>query len=192
MKFNPHKYQQFAIDFIIHNPIVAILLDMGMGKTVITLMAIQFLMYETFEVSKVLVVCPLRVTRTWRDEIEKWEELRGLTYSVVTGTAAQRKKALEKNADIFIINRDNLQWLIEKSGMPFDFDMVVLDELSSFKNHMTARHKALMKVRPKIQRIIGLTGTPAPNGLMDMFDSRRAELLKLPNRKPNKEEQDNE
>ena len=169
MKFNPHKYQRFAIDFIIHNPIVAILLDMGMGKTVITLMAIQFLMYETFEVSKVLVVCPLRVTRTWRDEIEKWEELRGLTYSVVTGTAAQRKKALEKNADIFIINRDNLQWLIEKSGMPFDFDMVVLDELSSFKNHMTTRHKALMKVRPKIQRIIGLTGTPAPNGLMDMF-----------------------
>ena len=140
MKFNPHKYQRFAIDFIIHNPIVAILLDMGMGKTVITLMAIQFLMYETFEVSKVLVVCPLRVTRTWRDEIEKWEELRGLTYSVVTGTAAQRKKALEKNADIFIINRDNLQWLIEKSGMPFDFDMVVLDELSSFKYHMTARH----------------------------------------------------
>lgn len=174
MRFNPHKYQQYAIDFITHNPIVAILLDMGMGKTVITLMAIQFLMYETFEVSKVLVVCPLRVTRTWRDEIEKWEQLKGLTYSVVTGTVAQRKQALNTNADIYIINRDNLQWLIEKSGVPFDFDMVVLDELSSFKNHMTGRHKALMKVRPKVQRIVGLTGTPAPNGLMDMFAEFKA------------------
>ena len=174
MRFNPHKYQQFAIDFIIHNPIVAILLDMGMGKTALTLMAIQFLMYETFEVSKVLVVCPLRVTRTWRDEIEKWDQLRGLTYSIVTGTAAQRKKALSKDADIYIINRDNLQWLIEKSGLPFDFDMVVLDELSSFKNHMTARHKAFMKVRPRISRVVGLTGTPAPNGLMDMFAEFKA------------------
>ena len=174
MRFNPHKYQQFAIDFIIHNPIVAILLDMGMGKTALTLMAIQFLMYETFEVSKVLVVCPLRVTRTWRDEIEKWDQLRGLTYSIVTGTAAQRKKALNTDADIYIINRDNLQWLIEKSGLPFDFDMVVLDELSSFKNHMTARHKAFMKVRPRISRVVGLTGTPAPNGLMDMFAEFKA------------------
>ena len=144
------------------------------GKTVITLMAIQYLIYEVFEVSKVLVVCPLRVTRTWRDEIEKWDQLRGLTYSIVTGTAAQRKKALSKDADIYIINRDNLQWLIEKSGLPFDFDMVVLDELSSFKNHMTARHKAFMKVRPRISRVVGLTGTPAPNGLMDMFAEFKA------------------
>ena len=137
-------------------------------------MAIQYLIYEVFEVSKVLVVCPLRVTRTWRDEIEKWDQLRGLTYSIVTGTAAQRKKALSKDADIYIINRDNLQWLIEKSGLPFDFDMVVLDELSSFKNHMTARHKAFMKVRPRISRVVGLTGTPAPNGLMDMFAEFKA------------------
>lgn len=137
-------------------------------------MTIQFLMYETFEVSKVLVVCPLRVTRTWRDEIEKWDQLRGLTYSIVTGTAAQRKKALNNDADIYIINRDNLQWLIEKSGLPFDFDMVVLDELSSFKNHLTARHKAFMKVRPRISRVVGLTGTPAPNGLMDMFAEFKA------------------
>lgn len=132
-------------------------------------MAIWHLMYETFEVTKVLVVCPLRVTRTWRDEIEKWEQLNSLTYSVVTGTAAERKKALDVDADIYIINRDNLPWLIEKSGVAFDFDMVVLDELSSFKNHMTARHKSLMKVRPKVERMVGLTGTPAPNGLMDMF-----------------------
>lgn len=169
MKFKPHNYQQFAIDFISNNPIAAILLDMGMGKTAITLMAIQYLMYETFEVSKVLVICPLRVTRTWRDEIGKWEQLQGLRYSIVTGTATQRKKALAADADIYIINRENVPWLVDKSGVPFSFDMVVIDELSSFKNHQTARHKALMKVRSGIQRIVGLTGTPASQGLMDLF-----------------------
>lgn len=169
MRFKPHNYQQFAIDFIINNPIAAILLDMGMGKTAITLMAIQYLMYETFEVSKVLVICPLRVTRTWRDEIQKWEQLHGLRFSIVTGTASQRKKALSADADIYIINRENVPWLVDKSGVPFSFDMVVIDELSSFKNHQTARHKALMKVRSQIQRIVGLTGTPASQGLMDLF-----------------------
>ena len=169
MRFKPHNYQQFAIDFITSHPIAAILLDMGMGKTAITLMAIQYLMYETFEVSKVLVICPLRVTRTWRDEIQKWEQLQGLSYSIVTGTATQRKKALAADADIYIINRENVPWLVDKSGVPFSFDMVVIDELSSFKNHQTARHKALMKVRSQIQRIVGLTGTPASQGLMDLF-----------------------
>lgn len=169
MRFKPHNYQQFAIDFITNNPITAILLDMGMGKTAITLMAIQYLMYETFEVSKVLVICPLRVTRTWRDEIQKWEQLQGLSYSIVTGTATQRKKALAADADIYIINRENVPWLVDKSGAPFSFDMVVIDELSSFRNHQTARHKALMKVRSGIQRIVGLTGTPASQGLMDLF-----------------------
>lgn len=169
MRFKPHNYQQFAIDFITNNPIAAILLDMGMGKTAITLMAIQYLMYETFEVSKVLVICPLRVTRTWRDEIQKWEQLHGLRFSVVTGTATQRKKALAADADIYIINRENVPWLVDKSGVPFSFDMVVIDELSSFKNYQTARHKALMKVRSQIQRIVGLTGTPASQGLMDLF-----------------------
>lgn len=169
MKFKPHNYQQFAIDFITSHPIAAILLDMGMGKTAITLMAIHYLMYETFEVSKVLVICPLRVTRTWRDEIEKWEQLHGLRYSIVTGTATKRKKALSADADIYIINRENIPWLIDKSGVPFSFDMVVIDELSSFKNHQTARHKALMKVRPFIKRIVGLTGTPASQGLGDLF-----------------------
>ena len=169
MRFKPHNYQQFAIDFITNNPIAAILLDMGMGKTAITLMAIQYLMYETFEVNKVLVICPLRVTRTWRDEIEKWEQLHGLRYSIVTGTATQRKKALSVDADIYIINRENVPWLVDKSGVPFAFDMVVIDELSSFKNHQTARHKALMKVRSGIQRIVGLTGTPASQGLGDLF-----------------------
>ena len=169
MRFKPHNYQQFAIDFIINNPIAAILLDMGMGKTAITLMAIQYLMYEAFEVNKTLVICPLRVTKTWRDEINKWEQLSGLTFSIVTGTATQRKKALMVDADIYIINRENLPWLVDKSGNPFDFDMVVIDELSSFKNHQTARHKAMMKVRSKVQRIVGLTGTPASQGLMDCF-----------------------
>ena len=169
MRFKPHNYQQYAIDFIINNPVAAILLDMGMGKTAITLMAIQHLIYESFEVSKVLVISPLRVTRTWRDEIHKWQQLSGLRYSVVTGTAAQRIRALQADADIYIVNRENLSWVVDKSGVPFDFQMVVIDELSSFKNHQTARHKALMKVRPKIHRIVGLTGTPASQGLMDLF-----------------------
>ena len=161
MKFKPHSYQQYAIDFILQNPIAAILLDMGMGKTALTLMSIKCLMYELFEVRNVLVICPLRVTRTWRDEIEKWDELRGLSYSVVTGTAKQRTAALMADADIYIINRDNLVWLVEKSGVPFDYDCVIVDELSSFKNHQAARHKAFMRVRSKVKRIVGLTGTPA-------------------------------
>ncbi len=169
MRFKPHDYQQYAINFITHNPITAVLLDMGMGKTAITLMAIDYLMYEYFEIVKVLVICPLRVTRTWRDEVNKWEQLSGYRLSIVTGTVAQRKKALAADADIYIINRENVPWLVDKSGVPFDFDMVVIDELSSFKNHQTARYKALMKVRPFIKRIVGLTGTPASQGLMDLF-----------------------
>ena len=169
MKFKPHNYQQYAIDFIINNPIAAILLDMSMGKTAICLMAIQHLMYESFEVNKVLVICPLRVTLTWRDELAKWSQLNGLSYSIVKGTAAQRIKALKQEADIYIINRENIPWLINTSGVPFNYDMVVVDELSSFKNHQTARHKALMKVRPMVKRIVGLTGTPASGGLMDLF-----------------------
>ena len=169
MRFKPHDYQRYAIEFIENHPIAAILLDMGMGKTAITLMAVEYLMYEMFVIYKVLVVCPLRVTRTWKDEMEKWEQLRGTRYSVVTGTAAQRKKALEADADIYIINRENVPWLVDKCDIPFQFDMIVVDELSSFKNHQTARHKAMMKVRPFIKRIVGLTGTPASQGLMDLF-----------------------
>ncbi len=169
MKFNAHNYQQYAIDFIVQNKESALFLDLGMGKTVTTLMAINKLMFEQFDVSKVLVICPLRVTRTWRDEIEKWNELYGIRYSVITGNVKQRMSALNKNADIYIINRENIVWLVEQSGVEFDFDFVVIDELSSFKNHQTARHKALMKVRSKIARICGLTGTPASNSLMDLF-----------------------
>lgn len=167
MKFNPHDYQKYAIDFIEKNPVSAVFLECGLGKTIITLTAIQNLMYDSFDIKKVLVVCPLRVTHVWSAEIEKWEHLKHLTYSVVTGTAEERKNALQKQADIYIINRENIQWLVE--NYKFDFGMIVIDELSSFKNHQAKRFKSLMKVRPKVKRIVGLTGTPSSNGLMDLF-----------------------
>lgn len=170
MKFIPHDYQRYAAEFIITHPISALLLDMGLGKTSITLTAINDLLFDSFEIHKVLVVAPLRVARdTWSAEIEKWEHLKNLQYSVVVGPAQERLKALCTPADIYIINRENIQWLVEESGLTFDFDMAVIDELSSFKNHQSKRFKAFMKVRPKLKRIVGLTGTPAGNGLMDLF-----------------------
>ena len=127
-------------------------------------------MFDSFEVHKIIVIGPLRVSRhTWPAEIEKWDHLKGLRYSVAVGTESERLAALKKQADIYIINRENVQWLICESGIPFDFDMVVIDELSSFKNHQTKRFRALMKVRPKVKRIVGLTGTPSSNGLMDLW-----------------------
>lgn len=170
MKYNPHDYQRYAAEFIIAHPVAALLLDMGLGKTSITLTAINELLFDSFEVHKVLVVAPLRVARdTWSAEIEKWEHLKNLQYSVVVGPAQERLKALCTPADIYIINRENIQWLVEESGFTFDFDMAVIDELSSFKNHQSKRFRAFMKVRPKLKRIVGLTGTPAGNGLMDLF-----------------------
>ena len=170
MRYKPHEYQKYAIGFIKKNPIAAILLDMGMGKTSIVLSALNELMYDSFEVTKVLIIAPLRVARnTWSDEIKKWDHLNGIRYSIAVGTAAERLAALKADADIYIINRENVPWLVEESGIPFDYDMVVVDELSSFKNWQAKRFKALMKVRPKIRRIVGLTGTPSSNGLMDLF-----------------------
>lgn len=170
MKYEPHDYQKYAIEYIKTHPLAAILLDMGLGKTSITLTAISDLLFDSFEVNRVLVIAPLRVARdTWPAEIEKWDHLRDLTYSVVVGTPAERRAALMSGADITIINRENVAWLVEKSGVPFDFDMVVVDELSSFKSWQSKRFKALMKVRPKVRRIVGLTGTPSSNGLMDLF-----------------------
>lgn len=170
MKYNPHDYQRYAINFIKENPIAAILLDMGMGKTSIVLAAINALMFDSFEVSKVMIIAPLRVAKhTWSAEIQKWDQLKGLRYSIAVGTAAERLKALQADSDIYIINRENVPWLIEKSGLPFDYDMVVIDELSSFKNWQAKRFKALMKVRPRVKKIVGLTGTPSSNGLMDLF-----------------------
>ena len=170
MRYKPHDYQKYAINFIKEHPIAAILLDMGMGKTSIVLAALNDLIFDSFEVSKVLIIAPLRVAKhTWSTEIQKWDQLKGLRYSIVVGTAAERRRALMVDADIYIINRENIPWLIEKSGQPFDYDMVVIDELSSFKNWQAKRFRALMKVRPKVKRIVGLTGTPSSNGLMDLF-----------------------
>ncbi len=170
MKFIPHDYQKYAIEYIKNNPIAAVLLDMGLGKTVITLTAINDLLHDSFEVNKILIIAPLRVAKTtWSDEIRKWEHLHSLRYSVAVGTERERLDALKKPADIYIINRENVQWLVEKSGVPFDFDMLVIDELSSFKNHQSKRFRSLLKVRPRVRRVVGLTGTPTTNGLMDLW-----------------------
>lgn len=170
MEFVPHSYQKYAIDFIENNPVSALLLDMGLGKTSITLSALNDLLFDYFDVHRILIVAPLRVARnTWSDEIAKWDHLKDLQFSIVVGTEVERIAALKAKADIYIINRENVQWLIEKSEQPFNFDMLVIDELSSFKNHQAKRFKALMKVRPKVKRVVGLTGTPSSNGLMDLF-----------------------
>ena len=164
-----HGYQNYSVDFIKQNPVVALLLSCGLGKTVTTLTAINDLMYDEFEISKVLVVCPLRVGSVWKQEVEHWEHLQGLRISVAIGTQSERIAALRADADVYVINRENLGWLIEKSGIPFEYDMVVLDELSSFKNWQSKRFKAFMKIRPRVKRVVGLTGTPTSNGLMDLF-----------------------
>lgn len=168
MKFTPHAYQKYAIDYIKTHPVTALFLDMGLGKTVTTLTAIRDLMYDTFEIQRVLVVAPLRVARdTWPEEIRKWDHLKELTCSVVVGNMVERRRALQKEADIYIVNRENLAWLYQNSRL--DFDMVVLDELSSFKNAQSKRFKAMKAMRPKVKRIVGLTGTPSGNGLMDLW-----------------------
>lgn len=170
MNFSPHNYQAFAINYIETHPIAAVLLDMGLGKTVISLTAIADLLFDSFEAHRILVVAPLRVARdTWPAEIAKWEHLQHLTYAVCVGTPKERRAALMAEADITILNRENLGWLIDSSGFDFDYDMVIIDELSSFKNHKSKRFQSLMKVRPKVKRIIGLTGTPSSNGLMDLW-----------------------
>lgn len=170
MNFSPHNYQSYAIDYIETHPVAAVLLDMGLGKTVISLTAIADLLFDSFEAHRILVVAPLRVARdTWPAEISKWQHLKHLTYAVAVGTVKERKAALMAGADITIINRENLGWLIDSSGYEFDYDMVIIDELSSFKNHKSKRFQSLMKVRPKVKRIIGLTGTPSSNGLMDLW-----------------------
>lgn len=170
MKYFPHDYQRYATDFIINNPISAVLLEMGLGKSVISLSAINELMLDYFDVSRTLVIAPLRVANsTWPDEIKKWDHLKHLNYSVVIGSEKERIDALKKPAHIYLINRENVDWLITKSGIPWKFDMVVIDELSSFKSYQAKRFKSLLKVRPKLKRIVGLTGTPSSNGLMDLW-----------------------
>ncbi|MCW6681294.1 DEAD/DEAH box helicase [Aerococcaceae bacterium NML160702] len=170
MKYVPHSYQDYAKDFIVRHKVSALLLEMGLGKSVTTLTAINDLLYDWFEISKVLVIAPLRVaTSTWPSEIEKWEHLSSITYSVVVGTEKERLAALNKNVNLYIINRENVDWLVNKSGVTFNFDMLVIDELSSFKSYSAKRFKSLLKVRPLFKRVVGLTGTPSSNGLMDLW-----------------------
>ena len=164
-----HEYQKFSIDFIKKNPVAAVFLDCGLGKTVITLTAIHDLLFDSFEVHKVLVICPIRVASVWSGEVKKWSHLSRITVAVAVGTPEQRKTALKTDADVYIINRENIDWLVTKSGIPFDFDMLVIDELSSFKSHQSKRFRALMQVRPKVKRVVGLTGTPSSNSLMDLW-----------------------
>ncbi|HFE0912527.1 TPA: SNF2-related protein [Streptococcus agalactiae] len=170
MKLSLHDYQEVTKDFIIRPPYAAVILDMGMGKTATTLSAINELMFDRYEVSKVLVIAPLRVANTvWSDEIEQWEELRHLRYAKIVGTPKQRRAALEQDADIYIVNREILPWLVQQCSPYFKWDMVVIDELSSFKSWQSKRFKAFMAMRPYMKRVVGLTGTPSSNGLMDLF-----------------------
>ena len=170
MRYVPHPYQEFAKEFMISNPLSALFLEMGLGKTITTLTAIDELLYDCFEIRKVLIIAPLRVANsTWPSEIKKWEHLKFLRYSIVTGNEAERIQALNIKAEIYIINRENVDWLVNKSGVAMNFDMLVIDELSSFKSYTSKRFKSLLKIRPYFKRVVGLTGTPSSNGLMDLW-----------------------
>jgi SNF2 family DNA or RNA helicase len=170
VKFKPHDYQKHAIGHVLDHTYAGLFLDMGLGKTVITLTAVDELLYERFEVRRVLVIAPRRVAETvWTDEASKWEHLRRLRLSVVLGAERERQAALARDADVYVINRENVAWLVALYGGGFPFDMVVIDELSSFKSAKSIRFKALRLVRPRLKRVLGLTGTPSPNGLMDLW-----------------------
>ncbi len=170
MKFIPHRYQEYAIQKIIDTDYVALFLEMGLGKTVSTLTAIDQLLHDYFAVERVLVIAPLRVADdTWARETAKWDHLQHLRISKVLGSADQRRRALRTDADIYVVNRENVEWLVSEYGSKWPFDMVVVDESSSFKNHQSKRFKALRRVRPLIRRMVLLTGTPAPNSLIDLW-----------------------
>lgn len=167
-EYQPHPYQDYSTDFILQHKEAGLFLEPGLGKTVISLTAIWMLLYDYFDATKVLVIAPLRVARdTWSRECEKWAHLNGLVISKVLGSEKERKMALYKRADVYVINRENVEWLVKTKE--WDFDTVIIDELSSFKSPAAKRFKALKKVRHKIKRIVGLTGTPAPNGLLDIW-----------------------
>lgn len=169
MKYVPHNYQKKCMEFIITHPIAMIWLSCGMGKTSVGLTSLEQLLYDFFEIHKVLIICPIRVAYTWRDEIEQWDHLQHLKYSIAIGTAEERLAALKADADIYIINRENVDWLVNKSKVPFIWDACIIDEVSSFKNSSSKRFKAFMKVRPNFKRVIALTGTPSSNGLEDLY-----------------------
>lgn len=168
MKYEPHEYQDYAKEFMVKQNVSALFLDCGLGKTVITLTAIWELLLDYFEVRKVLIIAPCRVCRdTWPSELQKWNHLKGIEMSTVLGSEKDRVTALNRRANVYVINRENVEWLV--GHCRWDFDMVVIDELSSFKSHKAKRFKALKRVRPMVRRIVGLTGTPAPNGLIDLW-----------------------
>ena len=168
MKYKPHEYQTYATRFLLEHPISCLMLDCGLGKTVITLTALWDLVLDSFDIGRVLVIAPKRVAENvWVQEIEKWEHLAGLTAVKVLGSEQERRSALNTPAFLYIINRENVTWLVKNRH--WDFDMVVIDELSSFKSHQAQRFKAMRKVRPLVTRIVGLTATPAPNSLMDLW-----------------------
>lgn len=170
MNFVPHDYQKYCIDRIISDSSLGLFLDMGLGKTVITLTAVNELIYNRFEVGKVLVIAPKKVAETtWTNEAQKWEHLHNLRISRVIGTLAQRVRALNTPADVYVINRENVPWLVEYDRNSWRFDMVVIDELSSFKSSKAQRFRSLCYVRQHIKRLVGLTGTPASNGLIDLW-----------------------
>jgi SNF2 family DNA or RNA helicase len=170
MKFIPHKYQEYGIQKIIDTPATGLFLEMGLGKTVITLTALDLLKNDYFDANKILVIAPLRVADdTWSRESNKWDHLKHLTISKILGKRKQREKALKADADIYVINRENVPWLVSMTGKKWPFDTVVIDELSSFKSSASQRFRALRRVRPLMKRVIGLTGTPAPNGLLDLW-----------------------
>ena len=168
-----HDYQNYCVDFLENHAVSLLILEMGLGKTIITLTAILDLMLDMLLVSKVLIIAPLRVARdTWPAELAKWAHLKYLDVSVIVGDQRTRIAALNHSAQIYVINRETVKWLVEyyeKNGLRWDFDMVVIDELSSFKNHQSQRFKYLRKIRPFVKRMVGLTGTPTPNGLMDLW-----------------------
>lgn len=170
MEFIPHSYQAYSIDKIINIKKYGLFMEMGTGKTVSTLTAIEKLKYDYLEVDKVLVIAPKRVAEdTWAQEIDKWSHLSHLTVSLVLGTPKQRTEALAKDADIYVTNKENTKWICEKFKKEWPFDMLVIDELSTFKNSDSQRFKTLKKKMPLVNRFVGLTGTPAPNNLMDIW-----------------------
>lgn len=170
MKYIPRPYQAYAENFILEHDAVGLFLDMGLGKTAITLSACEKLLRDRFEVDKPLVIAPLLPAKdTWPKELAKWDELEGLTYSLVMGSEKERIAALQANADFYIVNRENVVWLVNYYKKKWPFDMVIIDELSSFKSSKAQRFRALKRVRRHIKRIVGLTGTPAPNGLLDLW-----------------------
>lgn len=170
MKYKPHKYQEYAVERIMDTPAIGLLLEMGLGKTIITLTAIDRLLYDSFDSTKVLIIAPKRVAEdTWSRESSKWDHTKHLRISKILGDAKKREAALKLDADIYVINRENVQWLVGFLGSKWPFDTVVIDELSSFKSSGAQRFRALKRVRPLMKRVIGLTGTPTPNGLLDLW-----------------------